>query len=72
MNTKEYQEVNFRAEIRTLMVRHNLSTAKIARAPEVNLNAGTLYHYLEESSEMTGKNIEKVLNYLKSLNKKGK
>ncbi len=67
MTDRKQQEVNFKTEIRTLMVRHDLSIARLARAPEVNLNAGTLYGYFQDRKDMTGKNIEKVLNYLRSL-----
>lgn len=67
MSTKEQQkETIFRTEIRTLIEKHGLSINEVARKANIR-NTGTLYSYLQDRSEMTGGNIEKVLNYLRSL-----
>ncbi len=69
---KENKTTDFRIQIRTLMERKKINgekvtIAKLARLPEVDLNAGTLYQYLQGNSEMVGANIEKVLDALNSL-----
>ena len=68
----ENKTTDFRIQIRTLMERKRINGKKIsiaglARLPEVNMNACTLYQYLQGNSEMLGANIEKVLNALNSL-----
>ena len=67
-----FKAVDFRVQIRTLMERkkikgQTITIAKLARLPEVDLNANTLYGYLQGNSEMTSGNLEKVLNALHAL-----
>jgi hypothetical protein len=64
--TKERKNkiTDFRIQIKALMVKHNISVAKLARHPSVDLHHNTLYNYLQGNSEMTGANIEKVLDTL--------
>ena len=68
----ENKTIDFRVQIRTLMERkrykgQKITIAKLARLPDVDLNANTLYLYLRGESEMISSNIEKVLNALNAL-----
>ena len=56
---------NFRIQIRTLMERKKISAAKLARLAD--LNVGTVYKYLQEESEMTAANLEKMFDVLNEL-----
>jgi predicted transcriptional regulator len=59
---------DFRIMIRKLMLEKDISIAKLARHPDVDLNCGTLYNYLDSNgSDMKGENIAKVLDCLRSL-----
>lgn len=58
---------DFRDMIRKLMFKKDISIAKLARHPNVDLNTGTLYNYLNNSSDMKGVNIAKCLDCLRSL-----
>ena len=72
--TKErrHKETDFRVQIRKLLIQKNISIAKLARHPDVDLHSGTLYKYLNETSEMSGANIEKILDTLKALKTQSK
>jgi len=61
------KQTDFRIQIRELIERKKISISRLARHPDVNLHHNTLYNYLNESSEMTGENIAKVIDTLKSL-----
>lgn len=61
------KQTDFRVQIRKLLIQKNISVARLARHPDVNLHHNTLYNYLNEQTEMTAKNIEKVIDTLKSL-----
>jgi len=57
--------VNFREIVRELITKKDISIAKLAR--KADLNHTTVYNYLNEHSEMTSANLEKLLNTLESL-----
>ena len=61
------KQTDFRVQIRKLIERKRISISRLARHPDVNLHHNTLYNYLNEDSEMSGKNIEKVIDTLKAL-----
>jgi predicted transcriptional regulator len=59
---------DFKIMIRKLMLEKDISIAKLARHPDVDLNSGTLYNYLDANgSDMKGENIAKLLDCLRSL-----
>lgn len=61
------KQTDFRIQIRKLIIQKKISVCRLARHPDVDLHHNTLYNYLNEDSEMSGKNIEKVIDALKSL-----
>lgn len=67
--TKERQnkQTDLRVQIRKLIVQKKISVSRLARHPDVNLHHNTVYNYLRGDTEMTAKNIEKVIDTLKSL-----
>ena len=59
---------DFRVTIRRLMIeKGDISIAKLARHPDVDLNYGTLWKYLTNQTSMRGENIEKVIDALKAM-----
>ena len=64
------ETVDFRVQIRTLLVRKKISIAKLSRI--VDLNSGTLYNYLRGLSEISAGNLAKLFNALNSIEEKGK
>lgn len=58
-------KIDFRQQIRTLIERKGISAAKLSRL--VDLNSGTIYHYLAEESELTSGNLTKILETLNNL-----
>lgn len=64
---RQNKTTDFRIEIRALIIQKKISIAQLARLGGVNLNVGTLYKYLRNETEMTGANIEKILDALKAL-----
>ncbi len=59
------KETDFRLQIKTLMERKKISTAKLSRL--VDLNSATLYNYLKGVSELGASNLAKVLDMLNLL-----
>jgi hypothetical protein len=65
---RKNKTTDFRVMIRRLMVeKGDISIAKLARHPDVDLNYGTLWKYLTNQTNMTGENIEKVIDTLKAM-----
>jgi hypothetical protein len=61
------KQTDFRVIIRKLIIQKQISICRLARHPNIDLHHNTLYNYLNENSEMSGKNIEKVIDTLKAL-----
>lgn len=57
--------IDFRIQIRTLLERKEVSIAKLSRM--VDLNSGTLYNYLQGSSEISAANLAKLFDALNSV-----
>ena len=64
------ETIDFRIQIRTLLVRKNISIAKLSRMTD--LNSATVYRYLQGLSEITAANLTKLFNVLNSIEEKEK
>ncbi len=64
------ETVDFRMQIRTLLVRKKISIAKLSRLAD--LSSATVYRYLKELSEISAANLTKLFNALNSIEEKGK
>jgi len=57
--------IDFRAQIKKLMERKKISTAKLSRI--VDLHPDTIYRYLRGESEITAANLEAIISTLESI-----
>ena len=64
------EAVDFRLQIRTLLVRKKISIAKLSRLAD--LSSATVYRYLKGLSEISAANLTKLFNTLNSIEEKGK
>jgi len=67
---KMEETIDFRLQIRTLLVRKKSSIAKLAR--KADLSSNTVYRYLKGTSEISAANLTKLFNTLNSMKEKGK
>jgi transcriptional regulator with XRE-family HTH domain len=58
-------KIDFRQQIKTLMTQKEISAAKLAR--KADLNSGTVYKYLDGTSEISAANLAKLFNVLNSI-----
>ena len=61
---------DFRIQIRTLLERKKISMAKLSRMAD--LSSGTVYNYLQGSSEISAANLAKLFDALNSIKDKRK
>lgn len=55
-------KIDFRRQIKKLLKKKKMSIPQLAR--DVELNSQTIYNYLAGRSELTSKNLEKILTLL--------
>lgn len=57
--------MNFRTELQKLIVKKQISIAKLARRADIHQS--TIYNYLKGESEMTAGKLEKLFNLLEEM-----
>ena len=60
-------DIDFRATIKILMKQQNVSIAKLAR--DADLNYGTVFYFLNGTSQMRSLNLCKLFNLLNKIRK---